>query len=409
MNLPFFIARRYLLSKRKANFINIISILSIGGIAFSTAALIIVLSVFNGLEDLLRSLNNSFDPEIRIEPATGKTFESSPALIELLEGVEGVDVVTEVIEDYAYVRYRDANQVVIIKGVSDSFLAQNRIPEENIVEGELKLKEGPVNFAIIGRGIQYSLSVATNDPLYPLQIYYIKNVSAAAGLDPSRLYSRQNIVPGGVFSIVQNFDENYIIVPLRFTQELFNYENKRTSFEIKTVAGADVFQVESRLHAALGERFNVLNHEEQHKDLYKLLKMEKLFTFLSLTLLLIIGSINIFFTLMMLALDKKKDISILKAMGSPDTQVRNIFLAEGVLIAFAGAVLGLALGVAFYWVQQKYGLISMGMETSITQGYPIKIQAVDFVVTMIVITVITILISLHPAKMASKIAATPHL
>ena len=145
MNLPFFIARRYLLSKRKANFINIIAILSIGGIAFSTAALIIVLSVFNGLEDLLRSLNNSFDPEIKIEASEGKSFESSPDFVKKIEGIPGVEVVTEVIEDYAYLRYRDANQVVIIKGVSDSFLEQNLIPKENVVEGELKLKEGPVN------------------------------------------------------------------------------------------------------------------------------------------------------------------------------------------------------------------------------------------------------------------------
>jgi lipoprotein-releasing system permease protein len=408
LNLPFFIARRYLLSKRKANFINIISILSISGIAFSTAALIIVLSVFNGLEDLLRSLNNAFDPEIKIEAAKGKSFKTTPALLNKIKSVKGVAVVTEVIEDYAYLRYRDQNQVVIIKGVSDNFLDQNRIPEENIVEGELKLKDGPVNYAIIGRGIQYALSIATSDPLYPLQVYYIKNVSAV-GLDPSKMYSKENIVPGGVFSIIQNFDENYVIVPLRFARELFNYGEKRTSLEIKTSAGADIFEVERRVQNALGDQFNVLNHEEQHQDLYKLLKMEKLFTFLALSLLLVIGSINIFFSLMMLALDKKKDISVLKAMGAADGQVRNVFLAEGILIAFAGAFLGLALGMGFYLLQQRYGIISMGMETSITQGYPVKVKGMDFLLTLAVVFIITVLISIHPAKMASKIAATPHL
>lgn len=396
------------MSKRKANFINIISILSICGIAFSTGALIIVLSVFNGLEDLLRSLNNSFDPEIKIEANLGKSFESSPALVARIKSIEGVEVVTEVIEDYAYLRYRDQNQVVMIKGVSDNFLEQNRIPEESIVEGQLKLKEGPINYAIIGIGIKYALSIAVNDPLYPLQVYYIKNVSSV-GLDPSRLYSRQNIVPGGVFSIVQTFDENYIIVPLRFTQELFDYGNKRTSFEIKTTTGVDVFKVEKRIQEGLGEDFNVLNHEEQHQDLYKLLKMEKLFTFLALSLLLLIGSINIFFSLMMLALDKKKDISILKSMGAHESQVRNIFLAEGALIAFAGAILGLALGLVFYFLQQKYGIISMGMETSITQGYPVKIKGLDFLLTMLVISFITILISIYPARMASRIAAASYL
>jgi lipoprotein-releasing system permease protein len=396
------------LSKRKANFINIISILSIGGIAFSTAALIIVLSVFNGLEDLLRSLNNSFDPEIKVEASRGKTFEAAPQLINKVKAVPGVAVVTEVIESYAYLRYRDENQVVIVKGVSDNFLDQNRIPKENIVEGELKLKDGPVNYAIVGRGIQYALSIATSDPLYPLQVYYIKNVSSV-GLDPSRLYAKANIVPGGVFSIVQNFDENYVLVPLRFARELFNYGKRRTSLEIKTRDGADIFEVEAGIQKALGKDFKVLNHEEQHQDLYKLLKMEKLFTFLALSLLLIIGSINIFFSLMMLVLDKKKDISILKAMGAADGQVRNIFLAEGILIAFTGAFLGLALGIAFYWLQQNYGIISMGMETSITQGYPIKVKAADFLVTLIVVFAITFLIAFHPAKMASRIAAAPHL
>lgn len=379
-----------------------------GGIAFSTAALIIVLSVFNGLEDLLRSLNNSFDPEIKIEARQGKSFELSDDLLKRIKSVSGVDIVTEVIEDYAYLRYRDANQVVIIKGVSDNFIDQKRIPAENIVEGELKLKDGPVNYAIVGNGIRYTLSITTSDQLYPLQVYYIKNVGSA-GLDPSRLYARQNIVPGGVFSIVTNFDENYVIVPLRFTQELFNYKNKRTSLEIKTTKGADIFKVESRIQKEIGDQFNVLNHEEQHQDLYKLLKMEKLFTFLSLTLLLIIGSINIFFSLMMLALDKKKDIAILKAMGANNTQIRNIFMAEGTLIAFLGAFIGLALGMVFYWLQQKFGLISMGMATSITEGYPIKIRFVDFVVTMLVISVITFLISLHPARLASRIAAARHL
>jgi lipoprotein-releasing system permease protein len=304
LNVSFFIAKRYLFSKRKKNFINIISILSIVGVAFSTAALIIVLSVFNGLEDLLRTLNNSFDPEIKIQAARGKSFEVTPEFINKIRSVEGVDVVTEVIEDYAYVRYRDANQVVTIKGVSDNFIDQQRIPEENIVEGELRLKKGDTRYAIVGRGIQYTLSIAVNDPMFVLQVYYINNVKSV-GLDPSKLYSKKNILPGGVFSIVQNFDENFIIVPLDFAQELLNYGNKRTSLEIKTKTGSDIFNVEQRLQKAIGDQYNVLNHEEQHQDLYRLLKMEKLFTFLALTLLLLIGSINIFFSLMMLALEKR--------------------------------------------------------------------------------------------------------
>lgn len=400
MNLPFFIARRYLFSKRKKNFINIISILSVAGVAFTTAALIIVLSVFNGLEDLLRSLNSSFDPEIKIQASRGKSFEVSDSLLSVVKGVDGVEYVTEVIEDFAYVRYREANQVVTLKGVSDNFIEQQRIPEANLVEGNLKLHEAGINYAILGRGVQYTLSVAVNEAVFPLQVFYIKNARPGAGMNPANLYSQQNITPGGVFSIVQSFDENYVIVPLKFAQQLLNYGQKRTSLEIKTKGNAS--QVEKALEKTLGGSYLVLNHEEQHKDLYKLLKMEKLFAFLALTLLLIIGSINIFFTLMMLALDKKKDITVLSSMGASEKLIRSIYLAEGSLIAGFGVFLGLFSGALICWVQMKYGIISMGMENSVTEGYPVKMNVLDFGLTFIVVVFITLLISLRPAQLASR-------
>lgn len=407
MKLEFFIARRYLLSKRKKNFINIISILSLVGVAFSAAAIIIVLSVFNGLGDLLRSLNNSFDPEIKIEAVQGKSFPVSDSLLKKIEAVEGVALVTEVIEDYAYVRYRDANQVITLKGVSDNFIDQHRI-DDKIVAGELKLNKGDVQYAIIGRGVQYTLSIAVGDDMFPLQVYYINNIKSGT-LDPSRLYSRQNILVGAAFSIVQNFDENYVLVPLSFAQELLRYDNRRTSLEVKTKPGSDIFKVQDRLKLALGDHYAVLNHEEQHKDLYRLLKMEKLFTFLALSLLLGISSINIFFSLMMLALDKKKDISILSAMGANESLIRKIFVVEGGLIAFGGALFGLLLGGIFCWVQLNYGIISMGMETSVTEGYPIKVKAIDFVSTLAVVSVLTFLISWRPAILASRSVSVRNL
>ncbi|MBX2961361.1 MAG: ABC transporter permease [Cyclobacteriaceae bacterium] len=377
------------------------------GVAFSAAAIIIVLSVFNGLGDLLRSLNNSFDPEIKIEATLGKTFSANDSLLNAIKAVDGVEVVTEVIEDYAYVRYRDANQVITLKGVSENFVDQKRI-DDKIVAGEFKLSKEDVQYAIIGRGVQYTLSIAVGDDMFPLQVYYINDVKAGT-LNPSRLYSRKNILVGAAFSIVQNFDENYVIVPLSFAQELLRYDDKRTSLEIKTKPGADVFTVQSRLKKVLGDKYTVLNHEEQHKDLYRLLKMEKLFTFLALSLLLGISSINIFFSLMMLALDKKKDISILAAMGADEGLIRKIFVTEGGLIAFGGALLGLILGGIFCWLQLNYGLISMGMETSVTEGYPIKVETIDFISTLAVVSVLTFLISWRPAVLASRSVSVHNL
>jgi len=406
LKLPLFIANRYLLSRRKQNFINFISMISVLAVAIITAAIIIVMSVFNGLESLLHSLNNSFDPEIKIEAARGKSFHSGKQLLDKVRGVAGVAVVTEVIEDYAYARYRNANQVVTIKGVSDNFIEQNRIPPENIVDGQLKLHDKGVPYAIVGRGIQNTLSIAPNDPMFTLQLYYIKNTKS---LDPSQMYVRRNILPGGVFSIMQNFDENYIVLPIDFARDLLDYSDKLTSLEIKVKDGAAINTVHDRLEAALGADFSVLSPEEQHKDLYRLLKMEKLFTFLALCLLLAIGSINIFFSLMMLAIDKKKDISVFSAMGANNNLIRNIFLSEGALIALIGTFAGLLIGGAFCWIQSRFGIISMGMETSVTAGYPVRMVWTDFIMTLFAVGIITFAITLWPATLATRTASIRHL
>lgn len=396
-----------MLSKRKKNFINIISILSLIGVAFSTAALIIVLSVFNGLGDLLRSLNNSFDPEIKIEAAKGKTFLVSEELLTKIKQTKDVELVTEVIEDYAYVRYRDANQIITLKGVSDNFIDQHRI-DDKIVDGKLQLKKGNINYAIVGRGVQYALSIPVGDDQYALQVYYINSANPGT-TDITKLYSRRSILPGASFSIVQNFDENYVIVPLDFTKDLMNYGNKRTALEIKVKTGASVKSVQQALKGELGNAFTVLNAEEQHKDLYRLLKMEKLFTFLAFTLLLGISSINIFFSLMMLALDKKKDISVLAAMGANQRFIKRIFLTEGAMIAIGGAMVGLVLGGMFCWLQLEYGIISMGMETSVTEGYPIKVIPSDFIYTLLAVSIITFLASYRPAVLAARSVSIENL
>lgn len=376
-------------------------------VAFITAALVIVLSVFNGLGELLRTLNNSFDPEIKVEVVEGKTFLMTDSLLQKIQGMEGVEVVTEVMEDYAYLRYREANQIITLKGVSKNFLDQHRL-DNAIVSGKLALTENEVDYALIGSGIDYNLSVAINDPMFPLQLYYIKNTKLT-GLDPSKLYNKRNIIPGGVFRIVQNFDENYVIVPLHFAEELMDAGNKRTSLEIKTKPDADALKVEQNLKNALGPKFSVLNQEAQHKDLYRLLRMEKLFTFLAFTLLLGIGAINIFFSLMMLALDKKKDISVLMAMGANASLIRRIFIGEGAFIAILGTLSGLLLGGLVCWLQMKYGLVSMGMESAVMEGYPIKPILSDFVLTLVVVALITFLISLRPAQLAARSAQVQYL
>lgn len=400
MNLPFFIAKRYLFSKRKRNFINIISGLTLVLVSVCTAALIIVLSVFNGLEHLLRSLNQSFDPQIKVEAKLGKSFELNETLLADIKKIEGVEIVTEVIEDYAYARYRDANQVVKLKGVSDNFLDQHRI-DDAIAEGTLMLKKGEASYAIVGRGVQYALSISVGDGFFPLQIYYISNIRPGV-VDPSKIYSHQNIAVAAAFSIVQTFDENYVIVPLDFARELMQYGNKRTSLEIKLLPQANAAEVEQQLQKLLGGSFSVLSLEEQHKDLYRLLKIEKLFAFGGGVLLLGIASINIFFSLMMLVLDKKKDISLLASMGADQPLLRKIFITEGALIAVGGTLIGLVLGAVLCLLQQQFALVSMGMQNSVTEGYPVKMILSDFLYIGLAMVLITFLVSYRPAQVATR-------
>ena len=400
MKLPLFIARKYFFSSKKRNFINVISIISMVGVAICTAALIIVLSVFNGLESLLEKLYGTFDPQIKVEATKGKSFEVDAEFLGKIEGIEGVDIITEVIEDYAYVRYRDADMVATIKGVSENFLDQHRI-DQSIVSGELKLKEDGTSYAIIGRGIQYSLSIMPGSDLYPLQVFYIKDVRPGT-IDLNQMYSKKNILPGSVFAIEKNYDENYIFVPLDFAADLLNYDDKRTSLEVMLEPGTQVKAAEKRLQKVLGEDFNVLTNQEQHADLYRLLKLEKLFVFISFSLILAVGSLNIFFSLTMLGLDKKKDISVLYAMGANNMLVRRIFIFEGAIISLGGAIIGMALGAILCYLQQTVGLVSMGMETSVLENYPVKMNVLDFIYTAASLIIITILISYRPAILATR-------
>jgi len=408
LNLPFFIARRYLLSKRKKNFINVISIISVVAVAIIAASIIIVLSIFNGLGDLLHAINNSFDPEIKIVATTGKSFVVNNELMDKIKKVKGVKIVTEVIEDYAYARYNGANQVVMLKGVSDNFIDQDRIPRESIVEGALQLKKGGTSRALIGYGVKSALSISIDEDFYPLQLYYVKNAKAGT-VDPSQLYAQKSIYPGGVFSIIQNFDESYVIVPLDFAIDLLSYGNKRTSLEIKIEKTDEMKDVEANLQAALGDKFNVLNAEEQHQDLYRVLKLEKLFASVAAILLLVIGSINIYFSLMMLALDKKRDITVLASMGANTSLLKKVFITEGLLIATIGTTLGLIAGALVVVLQQHFSLVSMGMNSAVVDGYPVKMVFSDFAYVFFVMMAVTIIISSRPAELASRIASVQNL
>jgi lipoprotein-releasing system permease protein len=401
MNVPLFIARRYFLSKKKTNFINVISVMSMVGVAFVTMSLVVALSVFNGLENLIRTLYNSFDPELKITATKGKAFVVDEAFLKKVKQVEGVDIITEVIEDNALLKYREDQMVVKVKGVSDNFTLQNRM-DSMITEGEFTLHKDSIDYAIIGRGVQYKLSIPVDKGIFPLQLWYPKTKNTMS-LDPSALFNRENIMAGAVFAIEKQYDDNYIFVPLPFMQNLLNYGDKRTSLEVKTKEGFRMREVQNNLKDALGSNFRIQNSDEQHASLLRAVKIEKLFMHITISFILLIASLNIFFSLSMLAIEKTKDVAILFSMGASQSFIRKIFLSEGMIIAFTGAVSGLIIGMAICLIQQRYGLVSMGMETSIVEAYPVQMQAGDFISTGITIFLITMLISYRPAVKASKI------
>ena len=372
-------------------------------VAIGTMALIIVLSVFNGLEGLLRNLYGTVDPNLVVSAAYGKSFEYPTSLKTSIQSLDGVQSITEVVEDNALIKYKEAQRVAKIKGVSESFIEEGRLVDA-IALGDFQLKKGTTNFAILGRGIQYDLSVDVTNDFYPLQIYYPKNISPGA-VGPQqimKMVNTENILPGAVFAVEKSYDENYVFVPIDFAIKLFGYEGKRTSLEIELSPAFSVEEIKRNLLSILGDGFLVQTNAEIHGDLYKILEIEKLFVFLIFSIIIAIASINIFFSLTMLAIDKKKDVAILSAQGASSKLIRNIFLYEGCIVAFSGAFVGLILGLGISYFQQTFGIISMGMQTSILDAYPVKILPGDVLYTVLCIIVITIITSIQPALKASK-------
>ncbi len=381
--------------------------ISMIGVAVGTMSLVIVLSVFNGLEDLIRSLHNYFDPELKITALTGKSFEVDSTMLHRIRAVPGVEIVTEVVEDNAYVKYKEAKMVVKVKGVGDNFVDQHRM-DDRIVQGSMKLKEDGVNYALIGRGVQYALSITKLDNMYALQIYYPKR-GKVSGLDPAKLINTKIILPGGIFAIEKQYDLNYIFVPLSFALDLMGYGKRRTSLEIKVSDNYDIPSVQNALKHLLGQEFKVLNSDEQHASLLRAIKIEKLFVYITFSFILAVASFNIFFSLTMLAIDKRRDIAILLTMGATRKTIRAIFLSEGAIISFAGAIAGLALGLVICLLQQHFGLVSMGMQTAVLEAYPVKMQLPDFLYTAASIIIITLFASYRPALAAARVDVREHI
>lgn len=401
MNLSYRVALRYFLSYRKRSFISIIALIAMVGIGVGAMAMVVVLSVFNGMEELNRQIFKSFDPDIRISPSEGRRFGVSDSLLVVVRNTEGVQYVTEVIEDNALASYDDQQVLIRLKGV-DSTFRHRRQMDTTLLEGSLVLT-GPngTRFGLISDGIRNALSVSLRDTFIPFELWYPKSDRRTLNFSNAEAFNQVAVIPGGTFFIESRYDD-IVFVPLEVTQSLMGLDKERSALEIQLSAGANEARVVRHLKSALGDQFLVLNRDEQNADLLRAIRVEKLFVTVTLSLIILVAAINIFFSLSMLTLEKKGDTAILFAMGAKPSLIRRIFLSVGNIVAFTGAATGLAAGVLICWAQKKYGLVSMGMKTALVDAYPVQLQWNDVLLTAVVIILITVAVSFIPAVRAAK-------
>ncbi len=389
-------------AKKSHNIINVISSISVAGVTVGTMALIIVMSVFNGFESLIVSLFNSFNPDLAITVKMGKTFHMKDFPSDEIRAVPGVLVLTEVVEESALLRYREKQYIATIKGVSKDFEQMSGL-DTMLIDGHFALYEHGRPRMILGAGVAYYLNASLLDQLNPITVY-VPRRQGNITMNVERAFNSRNIFPSAVFSIQQDFDTKYAVVPLAFARDLLDYSDEVTSVELGTDPAYDVDQIKSQIQDILGERFAVKNRFEQQALLYKVMHSEKWAIFLILTFILIIATFNVIGSLTMLILDKKKDIAVLHSMGASNRLIKRIFLFEGIMISIGGALLGLLLGGLISWLQQTYGLIGLGSGsgTFVVEAYPVQIRLGDFFVVFATVVGIGLLAAWYPVKQISR-------
>ncbi len=399
MNLPFYIAKRYLIAKKSQNAINIISWISVFSVAIGTFALVVVLSAFNGLEKLVESLFESFDADVRVEVKEGKTFHSNAVNYEDLANISGVKNYTRVLKEVCGVKYKNQQTIVQIKGVDQSYLEMSKI-DSNIVEGRTVLQQDNINYAIVGYGISLHLNLNVENGVENLTVYAPKR-SKISTLNAMNSVYRKQISPAGIFYLSPEYDNKYVITSLDFAQDLLEYDDEISSIEISAKKDADLEQLADELTHFFGDDFNVKSRLEFNQLLYKTNKTEKWVTFLILVFILMIAAFNILSSLSMLIIDKKKDINTLTHLGASKKLIRSIFFLEGILINLTGAFSGLILGVVVCLLQEHVGLIRL--EGGIVDYYPVSLNPVELIYIIITVVVIGFLTSWYPVRNLTKV------
>ena len=405
MNFPFYIARRYLFSKKKHNAINIISGISVCGVAFATLALVCTLSVFNGFQDMVASFFTAFDPQLKITAREGKVFDGQDKRIREVCALPEVDVFTETLEENAMVQYKDRQAMVVLKGVEDNFEQLTAIDSILYGAGEFLLHDSIVNYGVMGVELVATLGTGLQF-VDPLQVYLPKRNAKVNMANPGSSFSRDYLYsPGVVFAVnQQEYDGKYILTSLDFLRQLLDYTTEVSAMELKLKPDANISSIQSKIERMLGDNFVVQNRYQQQADVFRIMGIEKLISYLFLTFILMIACFNVIGSLYMLILDKKDDVMTLRSLGADDRLIARIFLFEGRLISLFGAGSGIVLGLILCFIQQKFGVISLGGGggTFVVDAYPVSVHVGDVVLVFVTVLTVGFLSVWYPVRYLSK-------
>ena len=405
MNFPFYIARRYLFSKKSTHAINVISGISVVGVAVATMALVVTLSVFNGFHDLVASFFTQMDPQLKITPVKGKTAPADDPILTKIRHLSEVEVATECLEEQALAVYGDRQQMVIVKGVEDNFNQLTHIQEILEGDGDFELHAADLSYGIPGLGVAYQLGLGYTYE-HPLRIYAPRREGQLNMANPTEGFVVDDLYsPGVLFCMKQGkYDKNYILTSIAFTRHLFDLDGRLSSLEIRLKPGSDFERVKSQMEEIAAGKFYVQDRYEQQDDTFRIMKVEKLIAYVFLTFILMIACFNIIGSLSMLIIDKKEDVVTLRNLGATDHQITRIFLFEGRMISAIGAILGVLIGLLLCWLQQQYGIVRLGSSEGsfVVDAYPVSVHPWDIVLIIITVIAVGFLSVWYPVRYFSR-------
>ena len=402
MNLPFYIARRYLFSKKKHNAINIISGISVCGVALATLALVCTLSVFNGFQDMVASFFTAFDPELKISIREGKVFNGQDERIQAIRALPEVAVFTETLEENAMVQYKDRQTMAVIKGVEDNFEDLTSIDSILYGAGDFLLHDSIVDYAVMGIELVSTLGTGIQF-VDPLQIYTPKRNAKVNMANPSASFNMEYLFSPGTVVNQQKYDSRYILTSFDFVRRMLDYTTEVSAIELKLNPGVSTSSAKSKIASILGDDFVVQDRYEQQEDVFRIMEIEKLISYLFLTFILMIACFNVIGSLSMLILDKKEDVVTLRNLGADDRLISRIFLFEGRLISLFGAISGIVLGLILCLIQQKFGIISLGGGGNfLVDAYPVSVHFWDVVLVFVTVFAVGFLSVWYPVRYLSK-------